>query len=114
MADAAKGVRRLVLVHGRNAARQMVEPEEKSLVDIAGEVLGDDTNRKGYSYSGLCLTSLPHRKLPDGEAWVRTVGPLTLIVEPGRIKLGNQPLLEQWGRRFWQLIQRENRTASWM
>jgi hypothetical protein len=31
-----------------------------------------------------------------------------------RFKLGNAPLLEQWGRRFWQLIQRENRTASWM
>ena len=31
-----------------------------------------------------------------------------------RFKLGNQPLIEQWGRRFWQLIQRENRTASWM
>lgn len=31
-----------------------------------------------------------------------------------RFKLGNQPLIQQWGRRFWQLIQRENRTASWM
>ena len=31
-----------------------------------------------------------------------------------RFKLGKQPLIQQWGRRFWQLIQRENRTASWM
>ena len=91
MVDAAKGVRRLVLVHGRDAARQMVEPEYKSLVSIASEVMGDDSNRKGFSYSGLCLTSLPHRKLDDDAAWERTVGPLTLIVEPGRIKLGSGP-----------------------
>lgn len=91
MADAAKGVRQLVLVHGRDAARQMVESTEKPLVKIASEVLGDETGRKGYSYSGLCLTSLPHRKLADDAAWERTVGPLTLIIEPGRIKLGDGP-----------------------
>src|SRR3954451_9030568 len=91
MVDAAKGVRQLVLVHGRDAARQMVDPDAKPLVKIVGEVLGDDSNRKGFSYSGLCLTSLPHRKLADEEPWERTVGPLTLIVEPGRIKLGNGP-----------------------
>ena len=91
MADAAKGVRQLVLVHGREAARQMVEPTDKTLVKIASEVLGDESGRKGYSYSGLCLTSLPHRKLADDQAWERTVGPLTLIIEPGRIKLGDGP-----------------------
>lgn len=91
MADAAKGVRQLVLVHGSAAAKTMIEPEHKPLVKIASEVLGDDTGRKGYSYSGLCLTSLPHRKLPDDAAWERTVGPVTLIVEPGRIKLGDGP-----------------------
>jgi hypothetical protein len=91
MADAAKGVRQLVLVHGRDAARQMIDPDAKPLLKIASEVLGDDSKRKGFSYSGLCLTSLPHRKLADEEPWERTVGPLTLIVEPGRIKLGNGP-----------------------
>ena len=35
--------------------------------------------------------SLPYRKLPDDQAWERTVGPLTLIIEPGRIKLGDNP-----------------------
>lgn len=91
MADAAKGVRQLVLIHGRAVARQMVEPHDRSLVDIASEVLGDDSTRKGFSYSGLCLTSLPHRRLADDAPWERTVGPLTLIVEPGRIKLGDSP-----------------------
>ena len=50
-----------------------------------------EKGRSGYSYSGLCLTSLPHRKLADDQPWERSVGPLTLIVEPGRIKLGDGP-----------------------
>jgi hypothetical protein len=91
MPDAAKGVRRLVLLHGRSMAREMVEPEAESLVRIASEVLGDEKGKSGYSYSGLCLTSLPHRKLKDDQAWERTVGPLTLIIEPGRIKIGTGP-----------------------
>jgi hypothetical protein len=91
MADAAKGVRHLVLLHGRDQARQMVPPDDWSLIKIASEVLGDESGQKGYSYSGLCLTSLPHRKLADDQAWERTVGPLTLIIEPGRIKLDDGP-----------------------
>ena len=31
-----------------------------------------------------------------------------------RFKLDRQPLIEQWGRRFWQLIQQEQRGAQWM
>jgi hypothetical protein len=91
MADAAKGVRQLVLNHGRIAAREMIVPPEDSLIRIASEVLGDDKGQTGYSYSGLCLTSLPHRKLANELAWERTVGPLTLIIEPGRIKFGDGP-----------------------
>jgi hypothetical protein len=91
MPDAAKGVRQLVLLHGSQTASELVEPEAEALVRIASKVLGDEKGRSGYSYSGLCLTSLPHRKLRDDQAWERTVGPLTLIIEPGRIKLGDQP-----------------------
>src|SRR3954468_11883318 len=91
MPDAAKNVRQLVVLHGRDAAKAMVEPDAEPLVRIASEVLSDERGRSGYSYSGLCLTSLPHRKLADEQAWERTVGPLTLIIEPGRIKLGEGP-----------------------
>lgn len=89
--DAARGVRQLILVHGRETASELAGVADKSLVKIAGEVLGDEKGRSGYSYSGLCLTSLPHRKLADDQAWERTVGPLTLIIEPGRIRLGEGP-----------------------
>src|SRR3712207_9224573 len=91
MADAAKGVRQLVLVHGSAIAKAMVEPDHQPLVKIAAEVLGDDSGRKGYSYSGLCLTSLPHRRLPGDAAWERTLGADTLVIERGRIKRGNCP-----------------------
>jgi hypothetical protein len=84
MADAAYGIRQLVLHHGRAHAREMAAPHEIPLVKIASEVLGDEKGRIGYSYSGLCLTSLPHRKLADDQPWQHTVGPLTLLVEPGR------------------------------
>lgn len=91
MPDAAKGVRQLVLLHGRDAARSMVDPDAEPLVRIASEVMGDDSGRNGYSYSGLCLTSLPHRKLKPEEIFERTVGPVTLIIEPGRVKLDDGP-----------------------
>ena len=91
MPDAAKGVRRLILVHGRDSARELVAPADERLVKIASEVLSDEKGRIGYSYSGLCLTSLPHRKLADDQPWERTVGPFTLMIEPGRIKFGDSP-----------------------
>ena len=68
MSDADGGVRRLVLVHGRERARTMVEPEQRALVDIAAKVLGDDAGRIGISYSGFCLTGLPHKRFSDEQA----------------------------------------------
>lgn len=90
MADAARGVRELVQLHGREDAKRIFTGD-RSLIEIASEVLGDESGRRGYSYSGLCLTSLPHRRLADDQAWERTAGPLTLIIEPGRMKTGPGP-----------------------
>jgi hypothetical protein len=33
----------LVLLHGREKAREMVAPEQRRLIDIAAEVLGDES-----------------------------------------------------------------------
>ena len=63
--DADHGVRQLVLVHGRAQARALVQPERKALVDIAAEVLSDETQTVGITYTGFRLTSLPHKRLPD-------------------------------------------------
>ncbi|WP_043345610.1 replication protein RepA [Belnapia moabensis] len=88
------GVRRLVLVHGRDQARQMVEPERKKLVDIAAEVMGDDAGKIGITYTGFCLTALPHKRLPDDEVWKKVGHRVTLLVQPGHMKIGRgQPRL---------------------
>jgi hypothetical protein len=86
--DADRGVRRLVLVHGREQARQMVLPEHKALVDIAAEVLADDAGRMGITYAGFCLTGLPHKRLPDEKAWEKKGYKVTLLIEPGRMRAG--------------------------
>src|SRR3712207_6082584 len=91
--DADGGVRHLVLVHGRDAARAMVEPERKALVDIAAHVLADEEGRIGISYSGFCLTSLPHKRLPDDKPWEKRGHRVTLLVEPGRMKVGHETRL---------------------
>lgn len=91
MSEADRGVRRLVLVHGKEAARAMVEPEQKALVDIAAEVMGDEDGRIGITYSGFCLTALPHKRLPDEHSWEKRGNRVTLLVEPGRKGASNPP-----------------------
>lgn len=89
--DADGGVRRLVLVHGRAQARTMVEPEQRALVDIAAEVMADDGGRIGITYTGFCLTGLPHKKLPNEQAWEKIGHRVRLLVEPGRMVRGKGP-----------------------
>jgi hypothetical protein len=84
--DAAYGVHQLVLVHGHERAREMVPEKQRLLVDIAAEVLADERQNVGISYTGFCLTSLPHKRLPDDEAWQKQGHRVTLLVEPGRLK----------------------------
>jgi hypothetical protein len=86
-------VHRLVLVHGRERAREMVDARMRPLVDIAAEVLADDTQRIGISYTGFCLTALPHKKLADDLPWEKKGHRVTLLVEPGRLKHGGKTKL---------------------
>ncbi|MBL6459281.1 pirin [Belnapia sp. T6] len=87
MTEADGGVRKLVLVHGREKARAMVEPEQKRLVDIAAEVMGDEAGKIGITYTGFCLTALPHKKLADGQLWEKKGHRVMLVVEPGTIRM---------------------------
>ena len=84
--DGAHDLHRLVLIHGRERARQMVDVKTRPLVDIAAEVLADDTQRIGISYTGFCLTALPHKKLANDEPWEKKGHRVTLLVEFGRLK----------------------------
>ena len=84
--DAAHGVHRHVMVHGHERAREMVPAKQRQLVDIAAEVMADERQNIGISYTGFCLTSLPHKRLPDTEAWQKHGHRVTLLVEPGRLQ----------------------------
>ncbi len=88
VSDAAHGVHRLILVHGHERAREMVGTKQRLLVDIAAEVMADERQNIGLSYTGFCLTSLPHKRLPDDQAWQKHGHRLTLLVEPGRLRTG--------------------------
>lgn len=83
-------IHRLVLLHGREGARQLVDAKTRPLIDIAAEVLADDNQRIGISYTGFCLTALPHKQLADDQAWEKRGHRVTLLVEPGRLKEGGR------------------------
>src|SRR3984957_14513027 len=84
--DEAMRLHQLVLIHGRERARELVPEKQRPLVDIAAEVMADETQRIGISYTGFCLTSLPHKRLPDEQTWEKKGHRVTLWVEPGRMK----------------------------
>src|SRR5580698_10165773 len=86
-------VHQLVLAHGRERARELVHARMRPLIDIAAEVLADDTQRIGISYTGFCLTALPHKKLTDDQPWEKKGHRVTLLVEPGRLKHGGKTKL---------------------
>jgi hypothetical protein len=83
-------IHRLVLVHGREGARRLVDGKTRPLIDIAAEVLADDSQRIGISYTGFCLTALPHKQLANDQAWEKRGHRVTLLVEPGRLKEGGR------------------------
>lgn len=78
-------IHHLVLIHGREAAREMVPVKQRQLVDIAAEVMADETQAIGISYAGFCLTSLPHKRLADDAVWQKKGHRVTLLIEPGHM-----------------------------
>jgi len=76
----------LIARHGYSAARGMVAAADRRYVDLAALLLGNDRGSPAYLYSGFAMTALPHRRLPsDNDAWQRTNGHFSLMVEPGFI-----------------------------
>jgi hypothetical protein len=62
-------IHELVVRHVRDTARNLVPIEEKHLVDLAADVLADEKGAAGFTYSGFCMASLPHRLLPENSQW---------------------------------------------
>lgn len=84
-------IHQLVLRYGREKAKNMVPAQERRNVDIAAEILADEAQRIGITYSGFCLTGFPHKRLANDAAWEKHGHNVTLLVEPGRLKIGPGP-----------------------
>lgn len=76
-------IHELISLHGRNAAKRMVPSGEQKLVDIAAEFMANESTALGITYAGFCLTSLPHKALPDEQHWERNGHRVRMIVQPG-------------------------------
>ena len=83
-------IHKLIVQKGKEAASSLADA---SIVNIAAGVLGDDRGGLGYTYSGLCLTALPHRRIPDDQPWERVGHKVKLVVEPGRLDVAGKTKL---------------------
>ena len=81
-ADMAE-VHQLIIQQGiEEARRQAVTKHERMVIEAAYQVLSDDAERMGFTYSGFALTSLPH-KPQESTTWRREGHNLTLVLQAG-------------------------------
>ena len=82
-------VHQLIIENGvENARRQAATKHERLVIEAAYQVLTDDAEKIGFTYSGFALTSLPHKPTAD-LLWKREGHNLTMLVESGRDRTGN-------------------------
>lgn len=83
-------VHQLILNHGIDEARRMaVTRHERVMVEAAYQVLGEESEGIGFTYSGFALTSLPHKSQGE-KIWKREGHNLTLILQSGVDRQGNE------------------------
>src|SRR5438270_6347835 len=81
-------VHQLILKHGvEEVRRQAVTKRQRQVVEAAYQVLSEDAERIGFTYSGFALTSLPH-KLTEEQIWRRESHKLTLVLQSGADRAG--------------------------
>ena len=83
-------IHQLVLAFGRERARELASDVEPRILDLASQVLSEESQAIGITYAGFCLTSLPHKRLADDQPWRRSSHRLTLLIEPGRLPQGDR------------------------
>lgn len=83
-------IHQLILQHGIDEARrQAITRHERAVVEAAYQVLGDETEGIGFTYSGFALTSLPHKEQNE-TIWKREGHNLTLILQSGVDRQGHE------------------------
>jgi hypothetical protein len=84
-------VHQLIIQYGiEEARRQAVTKHERLVIEAAYQVLSDDAEKMGFSYSGFALTSLPHKPQTD-LTWKRDGHNLTMLIQSG-VDRGGKPL----------------------
>jgi hypothetical protein len=85
------GVHKLILDHGKEMALR--SEVDRAVVEAAAGYLTSEDTDIGYLFSGWAQAALPHRRLPDDEAWQVVTERVTLIVQPGlRPNAGGPPI----------------------
>jgi len=76
-------IHRLIVKQGVDEARkQAVTKHERAIVEAAYQVLSEEADKIGFTYSGFALTSLPHK--PQAEnVWRRDGHNLTMLLQGG-------------------------------
>jgi hypothetical protein len=82
-------VHRLIVKQGVEETRkQAATKHERAVVEAAYQVLSEEADKLGFTYSGFALTSLPHK--PQTEAvWRREGHNLTMLIQSGVDRGGN-------------------------
>jgi hypothetical protein len=81
-------VHQLIIRQGvEEARRQATSKRGRALVEAAYQVLSEDAEKIGFTYSGFALTSLPHKPL-EAQTWRREGHNLTLVLQSGVDRAG--------------------------
>lgn len=76
-------VHQLILSKGVDLARsQAATKAERSAIEAAAALLGQEESRLGITHAGFAMTSLPHKRIEEG-VWRREGHRTTLLVESG-------------------------------
>ena len=81
-------VHQLIVRQGvEEARRQAVTKHERALVEAAYQVMSEEAEKLGFTYSGFALTCLPHK--PQSEPiWRREGHNLTMLIQSGVDRTG--------------------------
>lgn len=76
-------IHQIIARHGIEEARRQAQTKhERLVVEAAYQVLSEDAEKMGFTYSGFALTSLPH-KPQEQNIWRRDGHNLTLVLQAG-------------------------------
>jgi hypothetical protein len=81
-------VHQLIIRSGiEEARRRALTKHDRMVIEAAYQVLSDDAEKMGFTYSGFALTSLPHK--PQTElVWRREGHNLTMLIQSGLDRSG--------------------------